>query len=62
MGKPILANRNSSEKYDVEIIMLNAIISKVEKKNPKEETPSFFTLQEMKRRRENIYLSINQLD
>lgn len=58
--KTIVSNYNSSEKYETEISMLNSIISKAEAKNPKEGTAIFFNLQEMKRRRENIFLALSE--
>ncbi|WP_367914367.1 hypothetical protein [Leadbetterella sp. DM7] len=51
---------NSSEKYDKEISILNHIISVAESKNPQYGTPAFLTLQQMKKRREAIYLAIQE--
>ncbi|MCD8540650.1 MAG: hypothetical protein LRY55_13455 [Leadbetterella sp.] len=59
--KTLPGSYNPSEKYDVEIKMLDSLISKTESSSPKKGSSSDFTLQQMKKRRNAILSAIDNL-
>lgn len=60
--KTLQGSYNSSEKYDIEIKMLNDLISKIESSSPEKGSSSDFTLQQMKKRRNATLSAIGDLE